>query len=416
MFTVMLLSLLLAGCGIRADETQGKDDAEVTLSFMMPQSHYKDFLKEELALFEKEHPGCHIEVLRIPDNQWIEVVKAKAAVGEMTDLIRIDRGLLQDIGTDKFVEFDERESWYDRIREDSLDNKLIDGKLYGLPIGGNSSLGIICNRDLFDQLELEPPVNMEELRLVCARIREAGYTPLYASDKDAWTVQIGFSTAASQITSQETWDRLKTNRLKWSQVDEYVTILEEFLSLRTDGFTNSDYLEATYAGAVEAMADGEIAMYLSGQFFVNDVLKVNPDRRLLMVPGPYNGQILTVVNGPGLFAVSAKSDYVEEARVFLDWFSQPEPMERFHQGWSHQPVFQDEEPQQGDWQQYLYDNYITQGKTAHEIDEIFSGIDLNDFWNYQQEMMMGSMDAREVLEKWDASFAEQMSNKGMPGW
>ena len=104
---VMLAVLMLAGCG-------GKDTAreseKVTLSLMMPQSHYKEFFKEEIGRFEAEYSQYHIEVLRIPDNQWIEVTKAKAATGELTDLVRIDKGLMEDIGTGKFVsifEYDE---------------------------------------------------------------------------------------------------------------------------------------------------------------------------------------------------------------------------------------------------------------------------------------------------------------------
>lgn len=414
---IMIIAFIgLTGCGANEDSKETIKEEQEILTFMMPQSHYRDFLKEEIKRFEAEHPQYKIEVQKIPDNQWIDVVKAKAAVCEMPDMIRIDRGLLEDVGTDKFVEFDESESWYKRVLEEQLENKKINGRLYGMPVGSTSSVGLVCNMDLFEAHGLQPPKTMEELRKVSQVFRDEGILPLYASDKDAWTSRLGFCIAASQAMPQETWEDLKENRIKWSEIPEFEQMLNEFMALRKEGFTNQDYLQATYDSAVENMAEGKTAMYLSGQFFLNDVAKYNKDCRLIMVPGPYNGNVLTVINGPGMFAVSKDSGNVEGARVFLEWFSQPENMDEFNGGWNHYPVFKDQNLTLSGWQKNLYENYIQTGKTQYELEEIFSGIDLSAFWGYQQDMFAGRMDAAQVLKNWDQSFEEQMRDKEMPGW
>lgn len=402
---VMLAVLMLAGCG-------GKDTAreseKVTLSLMMPQSHYKEFFKEEIGRFEAEYSQYHIEVLRIPDNQWIEVTKAKAATGELTDLVRIDKGLMEDIGTGKFVEMGEKESWYKRVKEEQLENKKIGGKLYGLPVGSTSSVGLIYNKDVFERLRLDVPGSMEEFKQVCRILKEEGYTPLYASDKDSWTSAVAFSSSASQTMTDEVYEKFLSGEALWNN-EEYRTILEEFAALRSEDYTNSDYMRATYDSAVDAVADGRAVMYMSGQFFINDVRKINPKIDLAMVPSPYCSGILTVKNGEGMFAVSAKSDHIEEAKVFLEWFSAPENMNEFNAGWNHMPVFKDQEMEMADWQQNLYDNYILPGKTEPEINERFSGIDMSEFWSDQQKMYMGQMSADEVLENWDQSYEKQLS-------
>lgn len=406
MLAVLLLAnLLLAGCG--SSDTAGESE-KVTLSLMMPQSHYKEFFKEEIGRFEKKYSQYHIEVLRIPDNQWIEVTKAKAATGELTDLIRIDKGLMEDIGTGKFVEMGEEESWYGRVKEEQLENKKIGGKLYGLPVGSTSSVGLIYDKDVFEKLKLDVPGSMEEFRDVCKKLKEEGYTPLYASDKDSWTSAVAFSSSASQTMTEEVYQKFQSGEASWNN-EEYRNILEEFAALRSEGFTNSDYMRATYDSAVDAVADGDAAMYMSGQFFINDVKKINPDRNLAMVPSPYCGDILTVKNGEGMFAVSAKSDYIEAAKIFLEWFSAPENMNEFNAGWNHMPVFEDQEMEMADWQQNLYENYILPGRTEPEINERFSGIDMSEFWSDQQKMYMGQMNAGEVLENWDLSYAKQLS-------
>ena len=92
----IILAGMLAVTGCAGTQAE-KQDEKVTLSMMMPQSHYKDFFREEISRFEEEYPEYKIDVLRIPDNQWIEVVKTKAVTGELTDLIRIDKSLMADV-------------------------------------------------------------------------------------------------------------------------------------------------------------------------------------------------------------------------------------------------------------------------------------------------------------------------------
>lgn len=416
-FLWFLLSvvILLSGCGQR--EESGGEKSVTSLTFMMPQSHAKDFLLELIHEYEQEHRDIKIEIQRIPDDQWIDLVHAKAAVGEMPDIIRLDKWVLEAAGTRHFVEFDRETSWYDRVLPEQLENKLIDGKLYGLPIASTSGIGLIYNEELFQELGLTVPATTEELYQVCEKISQAGITPLYASDKEAWTIQVAFNCMVMQSTDDAAWEKLKTNRLKWSDVGEYHRILDNIRELRALGYTNPDYMEATYNNAVKAVAEKKAAMYVMGQFFIADVLQKNPECRLRMAPFPYNGSdLLSVVSGAGLFAVCKDSEHVKEAQDFLEWFSRPEHMNKFNKGWNHPPVFKEQNLQMADWQQSIYDKYILPGKTVVQIDETLNGINLNGLWNNLKEMLAGRKDAGQVLLEWDEDFGEQMRYREERGW
>lgn len=416
-FWAVALSACLALCGCGQAEEGGREEQEISLTFMMPQSHAKDFLLELIAEYEEENPGITLEIQRIPDDQWIDLVHSKAAVDELPDIIRLDKWVLEAVGTQHFVEFDAEDAWYSRVLPSQLENKLIGGKLYGLPIASTSGLGLIYNEKIFRELDLEVPGNMEELYQVCEQIRQAGLIPLYASDKDAWTIQVAFNCMVMQYTDEAMWEALEANRMKWSQVEEYYKILECMKALRERGYTNEDYMEATYNSAVEAVAEGRAAMYVIGQFFISDVLQRNPECELMLAPFPYNGSdLLSVISGAGMFAVCRESRHIEEAEAFLEWFSQPEHMNRFNGGWNHPPVFKEQDMHMASWQQYIYDNYIETGKTVVQIDETLDGVNLNSLWNNLKEMLAGRMDAREVLESWDEDFAEQMKYKHGAGW
>lgn len=403
------LLLTLIGCEktpALPDVTPSKEP--VKLSLMLPQSHYKDFLRQAIAEFESEYPNIRIDPQIIPDNQWIDLVKRKVAVGETPDLIRIDKGLIIDVGKEHFTEFDAEEPWYDRVLPEQLDSKLIDGKLYGLPIGANSAVIIAYNPALFETYDVKVPESMDELRRACKVFKEAGVIPLYASDKDSWTAGLGFNAGAPQTVPMSTWEALLDGRLRWPEVPEFIEVLNAFASLRTDGYTNADYLEATYASAVSAMVEGNTAMYITGQFFINDVRKENPDLELMATAVPYAGGLLTTIPGPGQISLFKSCAHPEEAKLFLNWFSQPDNMDVFNAGWGHTAVFSDQNLQFPAWQQALNDRYISKGKTVPQMDSILSGIDLNNFWGYQQEMLAGLLTADQVLERWDADFAAQL--------
>lgn len=415
---LIVIASILTGCSPGEDgyTPESTPAPETVLSLMLPQTHYKDFFRELLEQFESENSGIRVEPLIIPDNQWIDVVKTKIAINETPDLVRIDKGLLEDVGVENFVEFDSSESWYNRVRPEQLENKMIDGHLYGLPVSSSTSLGVVYNRRIFDSLNLTIPSSYEEFVELCKTLKESGITPLYASDKDSWTTQIGFGSVSVQVTDPKTWEKIKSNQLKWSQVEMFSNILNDLAALRWDGYTNENYMEATYTSAIAEIAHENAAMYIAGQFFISDVKAQNPDIDLMMFPFPYGNDVLTVIDGPGQFSLFKSSPSQEEARVFLNWFSQPKHMDIFTSGWGHMPVFKDQQQPVTEYEQQLLDQYITPGKTVLELDDIMTGVDLNDFWSYQQEMIAGALSAQQVLEKWDQSFSMQMEVKQSPGW
>ncbi len=416
--TAAVLAVLCAGCiGINpgGDANPAANNEPVTLTFMLPQTHFKDFLKESIQQFEEEQENCRINVQVIPDNQWVNMIKIKAFTNESPDIVRIDKGVMMQIGTDRFVELGTTEPWMGRVIQAELESKLIDGKVYGLPVSSNSTIGIVCNKKLFLENGLEIPRSMDEMRLTCQRFSELGITPLYASDKDSWTTQTWFTSAAPQVAPAGTWDKLMTNRVHWSDIGEFTQILNDMAELRANGCTNHDYMMATYSSAVDFMSNGSAAMYVSGHFFINDVLAKNPDIELEMAPMVY-ADAIAAIQSQGMFSIFRNSEHVELAKAFLNWFSQAENMDVFTKGWGYTPIFNDQKVELPAWLEALNRDYISRGKTVLHVDSQLVGVDFVDFWSYQQELVGGDLTAEETLHKWDEAYAQQMKNRKMPGW
>ncbi len=186
-------------------------------------------------------------------------------------------------------------------------------------------------------------------------------------------------------------------------------------SLRVSGCTNGDYLMATYESAVDVMASGSAAMYVSGHFFINDVLAKNPDMKLHMAPMVYSGKI-TAIQSQGMFAVFGQSQHVELAKDFLNWFSGAENMDAFTGGWGYTPLFVDQTPELPAWLEDINRNYLSRGHYVLHVDSQLMGVDFTDFWSLQQELVGGDITAAQVLHSWDEAYALQMRNRKAPGF
>lgn len=419
----LLAAIVSAGCTWQGNSPSGTEKAAepaadqevITLTFMLPQTHYKDFLQESIQEFEAQQENCRINVQVIPDNQWTNMIKTMAFTDESPDIVRIDKSVMMQIGTDRFVELDPSEPWMERVAPGELESKMIDGKVYGLPVTSNSSVGIVCNRALFEEHGLEIPHSMEEMYEVCEQFRKLGITPLYASDKDSWTTQVWFTSGAPQVAPEGTWEKLLTGDVQWGEVAEFGQVLNDMVELRSRGCTNSDYMMATYTSAVDFMANGSAAMYVSGHFFINDVMAKNPDSELVMAPMVYDDTI-TLIQSQGMFSIFEGSENAELAKEFLNWFSQADNMDVFTRGWGYTPIFRDQKNEMPKWLEALYKDYINQDKVVLHVDSHLMGVDFMDFWSYQQELMSGSLSVEETLQKWDEAYAWQMRNRKMPGW
>lgn len=412
-----MLVVLTAGClgsNIGGSDKPITNTEPVTLTFMLPQTHFKHFLKESIRQFE-EQENAKIDVQVIPDNQWVNLIKTKVFTNEMPDIVRIDKSVMMQIGMDRFVELDESEPWMERVLPAELQSKMIDGKVFGLPVSSNSTIGIVYNKKLFSDNGLEIPTSIEELWVICQRFNELGIIPLYASDKDSWTTQTWFTSAAPQVAPEGTWAKLMTNRVHWSDIDEFTHVLNDMVALRANGYTNGDYMLATYTSAVDVMSKGMAAMYVSGHFFINDVLEKNADIELGMAPMVYDDAI-TEIQSQGMFAIFKNSEHVELSKAFLNWFSQADNMDTFTSGWGYTPIFNDQKVALPEWLERLNSDYIRRGKVVAHVDSRLVGVDFVDFWGYQQELVVGDLTAKETLQKWDEAYAQQMRNRKATGW
>jgi len=409
--------------------TPANDDAKepVTLSVLIPQAKFKEAQKKIAAqLKEKENITLDFQV--VPDDQAINLIRTKLATKEAPDIIEFNlNNNLDQLNADNFVDLS-GESWVQNLVNPDLIKNVRDGKIYGFPIESSQGyLAVWYNKKVFDELRLQEPNTYAEFTDILEQIKNSGkdITPFYEANKDPWTSQIfmteGFAAALYPDKTKDTFEGIRTNKVKHADVPEFKHILELYKELYDKGYVNKDHLSATYDMSQTALGTGKAAMLLNGEFIVNAILAKYPDAQLGSFIIPFNDRKVlttgTYVNG---YLIPKDAKNIDTARKVLGLLAQPE----------YADIYFNENPSAPGIKNLnggnlypaiksLVDQYIASGNyTAEYNDSIGIGSTVNDQqWNLYIDMILkGGPSPDKVLQNWDKIYSGFMKSKDQPGF
>ena len=169
-------------------------------------------------------------------------------------------------------EYLEADGWKDTFSSDAVfTQQTYDGKIYAVPLN-TAAACCYYNRDIFEEAGVEVPTTYDELLDACAKIKEAGYTPITISAGTAWCL----SMLAGYLCDREGVDLAAINAgdESWVQ-DKTIAAGEKLLEL-------SQYFQETAAGdsnddATMAFAMGDAAILIQGSWAIGQMNAYNPD-------------------------------------------------------------------------------------------------------------------------------------------
>lgn len=256
---------------------------------------------------------------------------------------------------------------------------------------------------------------------VCEVLKSKGIIPIYGPFKDVWTFQIWTAGAWGTYVAKKKpnlWNQINAGKVKWSQVPEFLDILNKGYELYKKGYIQKTALSDDYNSAPSMMSSGKYAMMIMGDWFVIDMQKKNPKLNLDIFPLPAFDDMQPCISQPqygGMWFVPKKAKHVKEAKLFIDFMSQKEQVNRAQQCRPFLPMFKDASKPKLTALQEKVISYVKQGRVTVEMNA-FMKVDLNDLWKYYQDMFGGAKTPAQVLSSWDKRFAELMKAKGEPGF
>lgn len=415
----MVGALLL---GLLGNVFAAKKAQKVTL--LTSQAKYRDVYKT-IAAKIKADENITIEFQVVPDDQYYNLLKVKLATKEVPDIFMHNAPQQYTVvnAARNCVDLS-KEPWVGRLVNPKL-LKAADGKIYAMPQESSSAF-MVCyyNKKVFADLGLSEPATYAEFLDLLEKIKNSGkgITPIYMSNKDTWTTQI-FMTAGFPVAmagkDPKVWDKLIANKLKFADVPEFNQVLSSYNDLYKKGLVNPDHLSATYDMAKEAVATGKAAMMYNGEWAATDIYdKYHTELGSFVVPIG-DKQIMATGSFVQGFFIPKASKNAALAKKVLNLWSQPKYMNLYYAEKPGFPGFKDVDggkvlPCVAN----LVNKYISTGKYVYEMNSYveIAGPILPELWSYYVEMVAGGKTPKQVLQAWDAKFADFMKSKQQPGW
>lgn len=313
-----IMTSMVTGCG-KADSSQDAGNGEkVTLRWLQYQVEYADQVKKMAEAYEKEHPNVTIEVEVIGDTYY-DILKTKASSGDMPDVfmtagyneIEAYKDYITDLSDQPFVA---------NITDAAKACVSMDGKVVGLPVQMSGN-GIVYNKKIFEQYNLEIPKTVSELEHVCQVLKENGVTPFANQFKDDWLLgqflNYGFANVENPTKFIED---LKTGNAKIADTEEMKNILKVLdIMLR---YGQNKPLDAGWNEAATMFAQGKQAMVFEGIWAYDTIASITPDMQvgLFALPtteDPAQTKLAADVNG--VWHVSKSSKHPDVAKDVLNW-------------------------------------------------------------------------------------------------
>lgn len=266
-----------------------RDKAEVIPEFVP----YKDFLKKLLTDYAKNE---------IPDI----VIYDKSDYAYLADL-----DILEDI-TAEARDWPEYAMYYDS----SINNCMINGRIYGLPTGENC-LELFYNRHMLEKQNIKPPETWEELRKAAEK--------LTVGDVKG----IGISTQNSEEGMFQFLPLLFSSGAQLDKLDspEAVKAFSFISRLVQDGSMSKETVNWSQADLMKQFAQEKIAMMLNGPWQITELKIKSPALDYGVVRIPRDKKWVTILGGENISITKGRNR--DKALDFIKFFCSRDNVKTF---------------------------------------------------------------------------------------
>lgn len=231
-------------------------------------------LNEVARAYEREHPDIKIEVTTFKNEIYQSTIENAAITNELPDIYffwgneklkkYVDLDLVWNIS-------DAMKAYYEGERplEGAMDSVTYNNQIYGMPINGWCT-ALFCNKELFEQANLEYPTTYEELLSVITKFNEKRIIPISSGSKEMWLLSLYYmNLVLAEGDIEGVYDAsVDPSLIRTKQFYNAAKKLEELIAVKPwgDTYIDSDSYDAAYH-----FSQGETAMILSGSWVASNV-------------------------------------------------------------------------------------------------------------------------------------------------
>lgn len=339
---VMLLGLV--GCGGGTDEGAASDSGsestgdEIVINyptFQVGTNTAAPVVAELVNRFNEEYAGQYrIEIEEVPgDANYAERIQVQISSGQLPPVVYgggynlLDLALEADLVVDLTDVVNADPEWaamYDNDAWQAANCR--DGKIYASSSEGQL-IGYFYNKELFDQVGIQPATTWEEFFDNCDKLLAAGITPLAMDTADGAWVSMLLMGAMVATSGDEGLEFMNTKYPTDYNIEPVVNAVAE-MQKWYQNYTTLDAVGGAYENAANNFFSGNVAMICNGPWMIGDFSDTSKtpegfDEKVGVAT--YPGGFVYDAPIEGMFVTKQDDPALEEAAIaMVKFFTSPE--------------------------------------------------------------------------------------------
>lgn len=316
---------IVTGCGGQNEGTSGKGEGdgsgktELTIMFAGGDQSWKKAVNDVADKFMEANDDIELKLEPSGSGVYDDFLKTKDAVGEFGDVVEL-KSTKTYAQSGKIIELPE-----------SITSKIetpivIDDKVYGVPTVVNTQ-GIIYNKKIFDELNLEEPENYAEFLEICQKIKDSGVDPLVVGASDLWHMGFwvnGFFRNDVVNTNPDFLKQRTEGKVSWTDA-EPTKMMEDTKELFDKGYVQDGFMSTADSQTAAILTSGTAAMLFSGPWMFSQLEEADADYEygFFFLPNE-DGELNVFSDNGSAWSISeecaADEKKYEAAQKFLEFF------------------------------------------------------------------------------------------------
>jgi raffinose/stachyose/melibiose transport system substrate-binding protein len=288
-------------------------------------------MQDMISTFEQANPGITIDREVHPIDETRDTISAALQSGTGPDVFMFDpgpasagrlakAGLLLNLD-DAYDTF----GWKDRFYPWAMDRVATDGHLYGVP-NQVGFLGVYYNKQVFQELGVEPPATMDDLYAILDAAKAKGIIPLLWANKPGWPASNIFSELVNNVLGPEGMQSLLWDHtLRWDDPRIVDVIQMFFVDMQKAGYFPEGVNAIDYQEGNLLWQQCTAAVYPTGSWMLGVFSNVEDcDIGFFLWPSINGSPIYPPGGVDSAYFVSSQTEHPDEVLAFLDFLFQDE--------------------------------------------------------------------------------------------
>lgn len=242
-------------------------------------------VNEILEQFMQENPGVKISYTT-QGSDYEQLMKARMASNDLPDIFATHGWSV--VRYSEYLRPLNDQPWFSEIEPSFLENvQNADGQVFVLPLNMDQG-GLLYNKKLLTELGVDIPKTWDELKDICEKGKEKGYTGVFIAGKDsrqpASLLDIAAQTYLEVRNDQDYTSQLLDGSFDWNN---WTPLSQLLVDLKESGYLNEDCVTCDTVDIAPRMSENNVLFLITSNMdLIRQASELNPDAQYGMAPIP----------------------------------------------------------------------------------------------------------------------------------